>query len=301
MRVLFIASCFLTELLVLEIIHREVRDGEVEWLHLLRILYTSMLVSGSVSESARLNCEALLEQACALLPLHVCTAIVQALEQTAMEQLHSLVNGTCVKKNDMGAYMESNGVPCASSSDINLLLLLFRSTAASGAINRGGGGGRGTHLLPVLATSCLLGGAGIGLSSPCGQQMAAEEECHFYICCRATFVNVICCAVEMYAKAEAQLSRIPCLPIFGSSLPVLFNVRVTDCQRKKLENDPLLLHALKMSSGSVWGPSLTVVLLLTLAESLLKVRSILSLKAAARPPAARLLQGHGSCLLALKT
>ena len=171
------------------------------WLHMLRIMYASMLAVEGSSDSARLNCEALLEQACAMIPLHVCTSIIQELEKTALVELHASANNSHMEKNNMGSYTEYNGVPCMAPSDIQLLLLLFRSSAVSSSLQRGGSSG-GAHLLPVPTSTRLNGGAGISLSSSCGRRVAAEGEYHFYTCCRSCFVLILCCAVNTHVASE---------------------------------------------------------------------------------------------------
>ena len=173
-------------------------------MHLLRILYTTMLAAdGSSSESALLNCEALLEQACALLPLHVCTAIVQQLEHAALAELHASIHDTTAEKNDMGAYIESNGVPCVSASDVRLLLLLFRSSAATSSLQRGGGGGGGRgaflHLLPrLLCAARVLHGDQTRLRRR--QEARAAAAAFFFFCLRPAAGVCRCCSAPKTNK-----------------------------------------------------------------------------------------------------
>jgi hypothetical protein len=172
---------------------------------LLRILYTSMLSVDCSTESSLQNSEALLEQACALAPLHVCTRIAEALEHTALSQLHCSARGLAhvAEQSDMGAYRAWDGVPCSSPSDVMLLLLLFRSSAVASSLGRGGGGGGGAHL-PAPSATRLAGGGGITVASSSGHQVPEEGEGHFYTCCRACFVLLLCCAVNLHAAAGAD-------------------------------------------------------------------------------------------------
>ena len=161
---------------------------------MVRVLYKTMQTIEVSSESSRLNNEAVLEQTCALLPLHICTKIIEVLENFALAQLQTFVDGNVNDWSDMGTYEECNGVPILSPCDILLVLLLFRSVGGSSSVGRS----NGTRSILVQPPS-LDADKNLNASSNCGRFGAMEGDYYFYACGRSCFVLLICCAVKSVA------------------------------------------------------------------------------------------------------
>jgi hypothetical protein len=109
-------------------------SADLGWLHVIRVLYhrtyQSLASDASISISAFLTIESLLEQIFSSFPQNQILFLIESLETLSVQHFLAIVNDTYLERSDLELYTEYDGVPQLTSSDLNLILLFYRSMVA---------------------------------------------------------------------------------------------------------------------------------------------------------------------------